>query len=259
MRILISFFGVLFGQFLYAQDSTLLKYERRSDTLVAKLKLQEISDEEKKELKVIAYGIQNYGQYLEDSKGDYVASLIYTNKAIDLFIYLDDTLSQANNRKFKGYLLGMQKDYVAAKNETLLAIKLYNSKNNFPGIAVSEFDLSRVYDQERKFDTAIYFCNKSLDFWKIKSNTWRILNVQTMLIYLLTRSHQYEKAISNQKECEKFINDKEINPRDQSDFYFVLVQLYKSMGKPDLEKSYQLKLTEAKSKAETFTSYYKAL
>jgi len=258
MKVLITFILCLFVGQGYSQDSTILKYEKQSDTLVFKLKEKKITDDEKKELKKIAFIIQNYGQNLGDSKGEYKSSLKYINKAIELFTNLRDTLSQANNKKFKGYLLGMLGEYPEAKAETQAAIKLYTLKNVFSGVAVSQFDLCRVYDHEQKIDSAIYYCNLSLNFWKSANNTWRIFNVETMLIHLLTKSKKYDSANFTLKECEKIIENKEIEPRDLSDFYLVLIQLYTVTNQKNLEKLYQKKLNEIEPKAGEYISYYQA-
>ncbi len=60
----------------------------------------------------------------------------------------------------------MMGDYSEAKIEAWPAIHLYALKNVQTGVAVAKFDLSRVYDHENKLDSAIYFCNASLNFWE---------------------------------------------------------------------------------------------
>ncbi|MFT3912069.1 MAG: hypothetical protein QM737_21770 [Ferruginibacter sp.] len=254
---LLIFFLIFFTGKLFAQDAaTLLKYERRSDTLVMKLKSKAISDEEKKELKNIAYGIQNHGQLLADQLGEYATSLKYIDKAIELFISLEDTVSEANNRKFKAFELGMLGYYPAAKAEGKTAIRLYSIKNNPAGVAVSQLDLCRVYDQEQNLDSAIYFCKLSLNYWKSTTNNFRIFGMQMMLIHLFTASKQYDDAKLIQKDCEKFIGNKDIGPRELKDLYMVLIKLYKATNQNDQEKIYRQKLKEIENDAGQYKSYY---
>ena len=85
------------------------KSAAQSDTisaLITRLKKTAITAAEKKALRAFAFDIQNRGQRLDESGRDYKKALQLTESAIYLFKCLQDTLSEANNRKFKGYLLG---------------------------------------------------------------------------------------------------------------------------------------------------------
>jgi len=90
----------------------------QSDTvaiLVTKLERKIITDTEKKTLRILALDIQNRGQILDESSHDYKGALQLTDSAIHLFKLLNDTLGEANNRKFKGYLLGRFGKYEEGK------------------------------------------------------------------------------------------------------------------------------------------------
>ena len=263
MKILFAFFLTFFAKQIYAQDSAYLQYEKRSEILLNKVNSKIISAKETNELKTIAFGFQNYGQLIDDNYHDYTKSLKYINKAINLFIVLNDTLSQANNLKFKGYLLGMLNNYNEAKQEVRSAINLYKSKNSLMGVAVSQFDLSRVYEHEKKLDSAIYFSNTSLNFWKSINNSWRIFNVQTMLINLFIKSKQYENALKIQKQSDLLIDSKEIQSRDLADYYILLERLYKAIGKIDVadnyKQLYKFEMMDLTKKGNSFKSYYDPL
>ena len=110
MKYLLSFLIFYIGFFGYSQAQT-----DSSEFLLNKLRSKTITDAERKELKTIAFGLQNQGQSLDESKHDYAASLTFINKAITIFILLGDTLNEANNRKFKGYLLGRFDKFVEGK------------------------------------------------------------------------------------------------------------------------------------------------
>lgn len=247
----------------FAQDSTYAQYEKRSELLIDKINTKTISEAETKELKAIAYGFQNHGQLLDDEQHDYPQSLEFTNKAIRMFVALSDTLSEANNRKFKAYLLGMLGNYKEAKQEAGMAISLYQSKNSSTGVAVSMFDLSRVYDQEKVLDSAIFFSNASLGLWKPINNSFRIFSVEMMLIHLYTKSKQYENALAIQKEAALLINDKNIQSRELADYYLVLQRLYTAINKTTEAAKYKQlhlqKIKELEEEGKSFRSYYGTL
>lgn len=263
MKILVSIFLILFSKQIYAQNSAYIQYEKRSEILLEKVNAKIISDKEKVELRTIAFGFQNYGQQLDETYHDYTNSLKYINQAINLFIGLNDTLSQANNLKFKGYLLGMLNNFDEAKQEVRNAINLYESTKSLTGVAVSQFDLSRVYEQEKNLDSAIYFSNKSLNFWKSINNVWRIFNVQTMLVHLFTKSKQFENALEIQTQADLLIDSKGIRSRDLADYYILLERLYKAIGKvgeaDNYKKLYKLKMEELTEQGQSFKSYYGTL
>jgi hypothetical protein len=263
IKIIIQLLLAFTSMQICAQDSAYIKYENISKQLLLKIKSNTINEVEEKELKQIALGFQNYGQLIDETDHDYNKSLEYINKAIVLFVALKDTLSEANNRKFKGYLLGMLSIYAQAKDEIKVALDLYSLKKFPAGIAVSQFDLSRVYDQENKIDSSIYYCKTSLAYWKSIDRVSRIVNVQNMLIYLLIKKKGYKSAILIQKESESLINNNNLYWLDIIDFYFVSMQLYKASKETNsatlYHHLYQIKLNDLTKEGTDFKSYYKII
>lgn len=107
---------------------------------------------------------------LDESSHDYKGAMLLTDSAIYLFNSLEDTLSEANNRKFKGYLLGRFGKFEEGKHEIQKAIRLFELKKASWGVAVSQFDLSRLFEFENKIDSAILYCSITISYWKTKSN-----------------------------------------------------------------------------------------
>ncbi len=195
--------------------------------LLKKANAKSMTSDERKELKKIAFALQNFGQNLDELKHDYKGSLKYINQAIMLFDSMDDTLNVANNKKFKGYLLSRLDNFTEAKIEIDESIRMFKLKKADWGVAVSQFDLSRVYEFENKLDSAIYYSNTALVYWQSRKDSFRILGLQTMLINLLTKSGDYTKAISLQKETEKLTGNPELHWLNLIDFYYVSYQLFK--------------------------------
>ena len=91
---------------VYGQEQTHAQIAVDAKILSDKIISKNYSDDDRKKLKDIANLIQNTGQSIGETYKDNKKALQYTDSAIFLFNILGDTLSEANNRKFKGYLLG---------------------------------------------------------------------------------------------------------------------------------------------------------
>jgi tetratricopeptide (TPR) repeat protein len=244
----------------HSQDNVIAAYKHNPDSLISKIKNNTITGADKKDLTAIAFDLQNRGQSLDEREHDYKNSLELINKAIVVFEYLNDTLDIANNKKFKGYLLGRFGKFDEAKREIKQAIELFRSKSRESGVAVNEFDLSRVYDFENKLDSAIYYCSSGLTYWKYQHNISRIVINQTMLIHLLVKDKQLMKAKSIQEECEQLTTTTKLYWQNMIDFYWVSAQLYKALNDAELSSKYQAlyhdKILELKQQNISASPYY---
>lgn len=260
MKLLIILVVLLTGLPGYSQGTNMIEYNRKVDSLLNRIESNTMVDTDKNELKAMAFDLQNRGQFLDEREHDYKNSLVFINKAIAIFKYLDDTLNIANNKKFKGYLLGRFGKFSDAKSEIKQAIDLFRSKNREWGVAVSEFDLSRVYEFENKLDSAIYYCTSSLTYWKSQNDIFRIVNNQTMLIHLLVKDKQLSKAKSIQEELEQLTNATKLQWQAMIDFYLVSAKLYEALNTPELSAKYTTlynnKIVELKQQNIVAKSYY---
>jgi len=240
MKYIIAAFFILCTAELQAQDSATYRTEVRSGLLLDKISKKTITEEEQKELKLIAFDFQNRGQLLDEGMHDYKGALVLINKSIGLFEALQDTLNEANNRKYKGYLLGRFGDYSEAKAEIGQATAQYRSKEKDWGVAVCQFDLARVYDFEKKTDSAIHYCNVALGYWKTRGTESRIFGIQNMLLHLLMESNDGTNARLLQKEAEKLAIGTEPHWQDLLDFYFVSAQLFRSFKETERAQQYEV-------------------
>ena len=255
----ISTFILLFLVFtIHAQTPNI--NDSTVELLLNKINAKTITPDEKKELKAKAFIFQNYGQGLDEEQHDYKQSLQYVNKAIVIFNSLNDTLNIANNKKFKGYLLGRSGNFTEAKIEINSAIELFQAKGAAWGVAVSQFDLSRVYEFENKLDSAVYFSSIALVYWKSVNNNARVLILQTMLINLYTKAKDFNNAKAYQKDAEKLISDPELHWLNLIDFYFVSEKLFEKLMNPSISNRYKdlydSKLKELAQKGIFAKSYY---
>jgi hypothetical protein len=231
-----------------------------SEFLLNKLRSRTITDAERKELKMRAFDLQNRGQSLDESSHDYAASLTLVNKAITIFNSLEDTLNEANNRKFKGYLLGRFDKFAEGKAEIQQAIHLFQLKKADWGVAVSHYDLSRLFEFENKPDSALFYCHIAISYWKAKGNSARIFLNQNMLINLLTKSNRLAEAKLLQTESIKMAENPEHHWQGLLDFYMVSENLYKAAKElksaDHYRKLYEKKILDLKREGITAISYF---
>lgn len=231
-----------------------------SEFLLSKLSSGAITPLERKQLKNIAYDFQNRGQLLDETMHDYAASLILVDKAITIFNALGDTLSIANNRKFKGYLLGRFDKFADGKKEIQQAIYLYDFKNAPWGVAVSQFDLARLFEFENKLDSALFYGNIAISYWKTQENSGRIFLNQNLLINLLTKSNRLAEAKLLQAESSKMSENPEHHWQGLLDFYFVSKGLFKTAKEftsaDKYQKLYTDKISDLKKEGITAASYF---
>jgi hypothetical protein len=222
-------------------------------------KAKTLSDKDKKELKMLLWGVQNKGFRLEEGAHDYKGALVQINKALQLWIEIADTASEANLRKYKGYLLGHLNEFPEAKTEIHRAIDLYRSLNMDFGVAVSQFDLSKVYELEPKLDSAKYFAQTALTYWKTQADTGRILDNVNELINIHNKLGEYSKSEKIQKESQPLLMAKDLIGPEITDFYFLSCQLYEKLKNSDMANKYK-KLYSDRSEAlkKKGSSYYKS-
>jgi len=104
---------------------------------------------------------------------------------------------------------------------------------------------SNVYDNESKFDSAVYFANSALRYWKTQGDTFRILS---------------NKAEKIQKESEKLNIKKGLPWQQLIDFYFLSYTLFEKTNNNSeaikYKNLYSEKIDSLKKEGKDVTSGY---
>jgi len=245
-----------------AQNYSANTDEKRIDALLDKLHARQASQDDRKELQEIAITLQNKGQDPQELQRQYKKSLSNIDKAIELFYALGDTLSEANNRKFKGFLLGRNGKMTEARKETQAAIQLYRLQNLNAEVAVSQFDLARMFEFESKPDSAIYYANLSRVFWKLKEVDLRVLIINNMLVSLFLKAGQPELAKPVQQESVVLVSKPQMQWQAIVDFYFTSMLLFKTFNDNgvagDYRQLYNAKIDALRKQGIVAKSYYES-
>jgi hypothetical protein len=225
--------AIVFGQPI--ADSIMI----RSKELVEKSKTTVLTTSEKRELIKNAFYFQNKGFVLEENAHDYQGSLEQIDRALFIWLALRDTLSEANLRKYRGFLLAHLNHFPEGKSEINHAIALYTEKEKEFGIAVSQFNFSRLYEFENNLDSAFYFAFAALKYWETQTDTFRILTINNQLINLYLKSGNLLKAGEIQDSSEKLLKAKDLHWLPVIDFYFLSYRFFDRNKKSDQAKKYK--------------------
>jgi len=201
-----------------------------------------ISEEKKKEIIPCVYEIQNEGFYFDEKKCKYDSAKYKIESALKIWQHINDTLNQANLLKYLGYLNGRLGYFDSGKKQISGAINLYTIKKVEYGVAVSLFDLSKIYEFENKIDSAIFFSNKALNYWKQKNNSGRIVGINNNLINLFLKKKELQNSKSLIAKNNNYVVKDEIYWLQELDFYFISSQ-------------YFLKIKDKKNKKKYLTLY----
>jgi tetratricopeptide (TPR) repeat protein len=209
----------------------------------------------------LTFELQNKSFILDENGGDIDSSIFYAELALSSWISLRDTVNEANNRKYLGYLYGKKSYYEKGKSEIFKAISLFGLKNNESGVAVSYFDLSKVYGYEKRYDSALLYIDKALDYWQQKADTFRILTNNNQKLYMLIQTKNYKEAKSLQQESEKLLVKKKLHWRPVVDYYYLSIQLNKKIDDKNARKFYErlysAKVKDLESKGLKLVKFYK--
>lgn len=191
---------------------------------------KQITKEEKEGLVNCIYIIQNSGFMYDEKECKYDSAKAQIEIALKLWKYLKDTLNQANLLKYLGYLNGRLGQYRLAKSQIQEAIKLYEVRNANFGIAVSLFNLSRVYEYQNIIDSAIYYTTQAKIFWTTKKDTSRLILLNNNLIHLAAKTNfprNYEPLIN---ENNVLLSNARTYWLQELDFYYVTFEFYKNLN-----------------------------
>lgn len=147
----------------YADDSATNK---NIHLLLEKFAGGTMDSSERVQITTLTYAIQNKGFGYIANNNDYERSLMEIDRAILVWSTLRDTPNEANMLKYRGYLLGKLRRFAEGKQEIEKAIHLFTLKNRMTGVAVSQFDLSLLYDMQSNTDSALHYALLALNFWK---------------------------------------------------------------------------------------------
>lgn len=118
-----------------------------------------------------SYCFLNISTLYEEMGGKLDSAIIFSNLSLAVNL---DSMHQANINKYLGYLYGKQGNYPLSVLYFSNAIKLYQVLDFEPGLNVTYFDMAHVKFNQKDYVSSQSYLDKSIEFWKSKSNNSRI-------------------------------------------------------------------------------------
>lgn len=236
MKIGLFFLSLLISIAAFGQTDSL---GMRANELLRKAKTQQLSKDDLQEIRAYGTTIQNHGFILEEKNQDYEGSFIEIDKSLNIWYQLRDTFRTANLLKYKGYLLGHLNQFAEAKIKIDSAIYLFRAMKYLPGVAVSQLDLSKVYEQEHNLDSALRYADITISFWKVQKDTFRIITSGNQAINLCIKMKKYDQALDMQRELIPMLVSKNIYWQPVLEFYYLSIQLFIKTNRQEQTQQYQ--------------------
>ena len=197
-----------------------------------------LAGEQKRKTISCIFQIQNQGFLYDEQECKYDSALYKIEIALSAWEQLGDTLNQANLLKYLGYLNGRLGNSRIGKEQIARAISLYKTKAAEFGIAVSLFDLAKVYTFENKLDSAAQSANQAKTYWVTQDDPSRLLVVNNHLIYLASLSDSKSNIETLIEENTLILKNPEIYWQNELDFYFVSRLYFQKTNYPTLVSEY---------------------
>lgn len=205
-----------------------------------------LAGEQKRKTISCIFQIQNQGFLYDEQECKYDSALLKIETALGAWEHLGDTLSQANLLKYLGYLNGRLGNMALGKQQIARAISLYKAKAADYGVAVSLFDLAKVYTFENKLDSAILYSNQAKAYWVTQDDPSRLLVLNNHLIYLASLSDSNNNIEALIEENQLLLKNPDIYWQNELDFYFTTKLYFQKTKNPGLATEYS-KMYEEKS------------
>ncbi len=229
MKNVLWFFLLLLAQMTLAQSPSDTSLDARISYFLDKAKDTGFTALDRHELSMLSFQVQNKGFLLEEQNGDFAGALPHIDRALSIWKTLDDTANVANLLKYRGYLLGNLGRFPEAKTDVFRSIALYRSLRWGFGVAVARFDLAKIYEAEKKTDSAFVILEESMHYWKTVKDTFRLVTTNTFLMHLYLDGRDYPQAEKVFLENRCMLEKAKLHWRPLIDYYYVSYQLFKAL------------------------------
>lgn len=102
------------------------------------------------------------------------SAVYYAKRSMDIYEKENDSMQMANLYKYYGYLIGINGHPAEGETYIQKAITIYQGKGFEEGIAVSHFNLARIYIQTKDFEKADSLLDLAKPVWIETNDTSRL-------------------------------------------------------------------------------------
>jgi len=197
-----------------------------------------------------AYCYQNIAFAYNEKLENIDSSINYIEKAIPIWIEIQDPINHANILKYLGMLQGQKGQYSKGIETIRQAITLFDNGNFKAGIAVSYFDLALLYDNTNQIDSSIHYFDKNKVYFESKQDTGRIFTVNNKLFEIYIKTGNYSSVSEIYKSNLNLENSNRVYWQQLIDYYRISMNYFKLVDNSEL---YDLNQEKYKQLSEKLT------
>ena len=181
------------------------------------------------------------------------SALQVLQKSIPWYQKTNNTNGEANVLKYMGLLESKTGDGEIALNYTRKAISMFSKTEHRSGLAVSFYDLARIFETQSNYDSCLYYIEASQNIWDQMGNQDRTFTNNTLAMKAYTSLGELEQASSYFDKNESLRKDSGLNIHyiPLLDYLRQAVSLHEAVNNPKkkaaLEKEKNLLLIRLKS------------
>lgn len=153
----------------------------------------------------------NIANLYDERLGQTDSALVWSEKALNIWMDQHDTMQMANLYKYTGLLKGRSGKMVEAISDIHQAIRLYEEAGFAQGVAVSEINLSEVYLRIDNYTESEALFTRSTDFWNGNGDLSRVFTNNLLGIRLYTEMGKPKKAEELIHENEDILKQTELD------------------------------------------------
>jgi len=174
-----------------------------------------------------AYCYQNIAFAFNEKLDNIDSSIKYIEKAIPIWIEIQDPINHANILKYLGMLQGLKGQYVNGIETIQLAIALFEKGNFKAGIAVSYFDLAVLYQNSNQIDSSNLYLGKNKAYFETKMDTGRIFAANNKLFENSLKIKDYGTASEIYEYNLKLEKSNRVYWQQLIDYYRISMKYFK--------------------------------
>lgn len=161
-------------------------------------------------------------------------AIVFINKAIPIWIEIQEPINQANILKYLGMLQGKIGEFDLGRETIEKAIVLFDKVGFKAGIAVAYFDLAILYDNANQIDSSIHYFDKNKVYFESKQDTGRIFTVNNKLFEIYIKTGNFSSVSEIYESNLKLENSSRVYWQQLIDYYRISMNYFELVDNSEL-------------------------
>ena len=162
------------------------------------------------------------------------SAICFIDKAIPIWIEIQDPINLANIFKYLGMLQGKKGEFTKGIESIRQAVALFDKGKIYSGIAVSYFDLASLYESANQLDSSNYYLYKNKEYFESVKDTGRIFRVNNKLFENYIKSGNLTSASEVYDRNLKLEKSNRVYWQQLIDYYRLNMKYFKLLDNEEL-------------------------